>query len=196
VHFIVPGKPTQWQRPAAFLQRGKIVQANPKGMAQQQETIAWACRAAMRGQPPMTGPLRLEVLCVYEPPASWPTWKREAALAGQVWKTSKPDHDNLEKQVGDALNGVAYGDDAQIVRSSCAKRYGRPERTEVRLSRVDGLSDDATREAFMEWAQVNGSKATAKAAGAWLAQRLGQPTLPGMDSKACNTNSKKVAGGA
>jgi Holliday junction resolvase RusA-like endonuclease len=196
VHFTVPGPPTAWQRPAAFLQRGKIVQANPKGMAEKQEAIAWACRAAMRGCPPMTGPLRLEVLCVYAPPVSWPSWKRDAALAGAVWKASKPDHDNLEKQIGDALNGVAYADDAQIVRSSCAKRYGQPERTEVRLTRVDGLSEHASREQFMEWQLANGTKAAAQAAGAWLAALRGQPSLPGLDVKACNTNLKKGPGGA
>lgn len=190
-HFVLPGKPTAWQRPAAFLQRGKIVQANPKGMAEQQNAIAWACRAAMKGCPPLTGPLRLEVLCVYEPPRTWPDWKRTAALAGQVWKTSKPDHDNLEKQVGDALNGVAWVDDAQIVKSSCAKRYGVPERTEVRISRVDGLHADASREDFMEWAQVHGNQAQIKAAGAWLAARRTQPSLSLSGGKACNTNPGK-----
>jgi Holliday junction resolvase RusA-like endonuclease len=178
VHFVLPGKPTAWQRPAVFQQRGKIVQANPKGMAEKQDALAWACRAAMKGQAPLTGPLRLEVLCVYAAPPSWPTWKREAALKGAVWKTSKPDHDNLEKQIGDALNGVAYVDDCQIVRSSCAKRYGHPERTEVRLTRVDGLAEDSGREAFAEWALVNGSQAAIKAAAAWLKARRGQPSLP------------------
>lgn len=188
-HFVLPGKPTAWQRPAAFLQRGRIVQANPKGMAEQQDAIAWAYKAVARGAPPLTGPLRLEVLCVYEPPRSWPQWKREAALAGVMWKTSKPDHDNLEKQIGDALNGVAWVDDAQVVKSSCAKRYGTPERTEVRVTRVDGLWEDAPREAIMEWFNAHGTQAQMKAAGAWLAARRSQPSLPLGSGNPCNTVS-------
>jgi Holliday junction resolvase RusA-like endonuclease len=192
LHFTIPGKPSAWQRAAHFVDKrsGRMVAANPKGMAEAQNLIAWACKAVQRGAPPLTGPLRLEVLCVYGVPPSWPNWKRAAALAGAVWKTSAPDHDNLTKQVGDALNGVAYVDDAQIVRSSVAKRYGQPERTEVRLSRVDGLADDATQQAFQEWLAINGSQAQMKAAGRWLAARRSQPSLPLPLANARNTLPK------
>jgi Holliday junction resolvase RusA-like endonuclease len=142
LHFIIPGRPTAWQRAGGQVvnkRTGKLMRLNPQGMKEKQDAIAWAAKAALRGSAPMTGPLRLELLCVYAVPPSWPSWKRAAALVGEVWKTSTPDHDNLTKQVGDALNGVAFVDDAQIVRSSVAKRYGQPERTEVRISRVDGL---------------------------------------------------------
>lgn len=198
LHFVIPGEPTRWQRAATFTnpRTGKLVHANPKGMREKQEAIAWACRAAMQGAPPMTGPLKLEILCVYAVPPSWPLAKREAALAGHVWKTSAPDYDNLAKQVGDALNKVAYVDDAQIVRSSVGKRYGHPQRTEVRLTRVDGLCDHSTNQAFAEWAQVNGSRAAVKAAAAWLAKRVGQPTLPGFDTQARNTLNPKRPGRA
>lgn len=36
----------------------------------------------------------------------------------------KPDIDNIAKVVCDALNGVAYKDDKQIVSLKLAKRYG------------------------------------------------------------------------
>jgi Holliday junction resolvase RusA-like endonuclease len=192
VQFTIPGKPSAWQRVQSFVDKktAKVVRRNPKDMKAAQETIAWAARAAMGSNPPMAGPLRLEILCVYAIPPSWPAWKREAAAAGQVWKTTVPDNDNLAKQVGDALNGVAYGDDAQVVRTSVGKRYGHPERTEVRLSRVDGLCDHSPREAFMDWANVHGSQAQMRAAGAWLAARRGQPSLPGLSANACDTLSQ------
>ena len=38
----------------------------------------------------------------------------KAKKATAVWKSSKPDADNLAKIVADALNGIAWGDDAQI----------------------------------------------------------------------------------
>lgn len=39
------------------------------------------------------------------------------------WHTKTPDVDNLVKLVLDALNGYAYGDDAQVVAISATKRY-------------------------------------------------------------------------
>lgn len=186
--FTIPGRPTQWQRTATF--KGRRI--NPKAMVEGQKTIGWAAKAAMHGAVPMTGPLRLEVLCVYAVPASWPAWKRAAALKGQVWKTSVPDHDNLTKQIGDALNGIAFVDDAQIVRSSIAKRYGQPERTEVRLSRVDGLSEDMPQEAFQHWLSEHGSHAQMRAAGAWLAKRRTQLTTTDLFANPRNTLSGKA----
>jgi Holliday junction resolvase RusA-like endonuclease len=38
--------------------------------------------------------------------------------------TSRPDLDNLIKTVLDALNGIAYTDDKQIVRLGATKAYG------------------------------------------------------------------------
>ena len=37
------------------------------------------------------------------------------------WKRSKPDWDNIGKSVCDALNGLAYNDDSQIVSASVTK---------------------------------------------------------------------------
>ena len=50
-------------------------------------------------------------------PDSWPDWKKQAARDGLILPTSKPDFDNFEKAAVDALNGVIYLDDAQIVES-------------------------------------------------------------------------------
>ena len=105
---------------------------------------------------PLLGCLKLEVLCVYAIPEGFRGAKREAALAGRVYRPSVPDWDNLGKQVSDALNpepaakrlaaalvGSAYRDDAQIVWASIVKRYGEPERTVVRLTELpDWDADD------------------------------------------------------
>ena len=173
IQFTIPGKPTAWQRARQFVhkQTGRIVKANPPEMMEQQRVIQLLCRSAMRTTPPMTGPLKLELLCVYPIPPSWPKWKQDAALAGLLWKTSTPDHDNLIKQVSDALNGIAYVDDAQIVRTVMGKRYGRPARTEVRIAQLDALSDHSPR-------------ATAEA---MLAARRGQDSLDLPPVNPCNT---------
>jgi Holliday junction resolvase RusA-like endonuclease len=46
-------------------------------------------------------------------------------------KASRPDADNIGKQIGDALNGVVWRDDAQIVDIRVRKLYGPAARTVV-----------------------------------------------------------------
>lgn len=95
-------------------------------------------RSAMEGRNRLlSGAVRLEALFVYAIPVSWPKYKQQMALEGRVWKTSRPDGDNMIKLIMDALNGIVWTDDAQVVRWSGAKRYGGPERTVVRISELE-----------------------------------------------------------
>ncbi len=44
----------------------------------------------------------------------------------QIYKTTKPDLDNLEKMLWDACNGVVFNDDSLICsKQSISKKYGR-----------------------------------------------------------------------
>ena len=45
-------------------------------------------------------------------------------LPEKVWPTKRPDLDNVAKSICDALNKVAYTDDAQIVQLFVARHYG------------------------------------------------------------------------
>ena len=55
-------------------------------------------------------------------------------IAGQRTPTKKPDADNIAKVVCDALNGVAYKDDTQIVSLHIKKSYTADEpRVEVMI---------------------------------------------------------------
>ena len=71
-----------------------------------------------------TGPVRIEARAIFTIPKSWPKSKKQAALVGEVQHTGKPDADNVLKIVGDALNGIVWADDSQIVSASINKRYG------------------------------------------------------------------------
>jgi len=54
-------------------------------------------------------------------------------LSGNTRPTKKPDISNVLKIVEDALNGVAYKDDAQIVHNETDKFYGEVPRVEVEI---------------------------------------------------------------
>lgn len=75
--------------------------------------------------------LHMEIVAVYPVPASYSKRNRVAALSGDMLPAKKPDADNIAKIIADALNGLAYDDDAQITDLSVMKRYG--EEPEVRV---------------------------------------------------------------
>lgn len=68
-------------------------------------------------------PLEACVTAWFPVPASWPKKKRAAALSGALYPTGKPDADNIAKAVLDAVNGIAFHDDKQIVSLTVRKRY-------------------------------------------------------------------------
>lgn len=77
--------------------------------------IVQAFREEEPGWTVWEGPVELTLTCVHQTPKSgWP---------GQQCNR-KPDLDNVVKLVGDALNGVAYRDDAQIAQVIARKHYG------------------------------------------------------------------------
>ena len=56
-------------------------------------------------------------------PASYSKKKKRAIMAGEISLITKPDVDNVAKSVCDALNGIAYEDDAQICMLKVEKNY-------------------------------------------------------------------------
>ena len=67
--------------------------------------------------------LQVEITANFQIPKSKPKNKRVEMLAGQVRPTKKPDCDNIAKTILDALNGIAYHDDSQIVTLVVEKWY-------------------------------------------------------------------------
>lgn len=77
--------------------------------------------------------ISMQITAVYPVPASYPKRDKVAALAGDLLPTKKPDADNVAKVIADALNGLAYDDDAQITDLSVLKRYGEEPEVRVKL---------------------------------------------------------------
>ncbi len=96
-------------------------------------TLAEAGALFMRGRPFTTRPVALLVHSFREIPSSWSIKEQEAALAGAIMPTSRPDWDNYGK-ITDALNEIVWKDDSQVVDGRSIKVYSdRPAlRIEVR----------------------------------------------------------------
>lgn len=72
-------------------------------------------------------PLKMEICAYFDIPKSASRKQREEMIKGEKTPTKKPDVDNIAKVVCDALNGVAYKDDTQIVSLYIEKRYTAEE---------------------------------------------------------------------
>ena len=87
---------------------------------------------------PLADPLRVTIDAVFARPKAI-IWKTRAMP--RLRHTSKPDADNLAKGTTDALNGIAWQDDAQIcelrVRKWIAAGDEAPHVT-VRIERIEG----------------------------------------------------------
>ena len=55
---------------------------------------------------------------------------------GLILPTKKPDADNIAKAILDALNGLAFYDDAQVVYLQVSKRYSNEPRAVVFIDDV------------------------------------------------------------
>lgn len=111
--FEIPGKPVAWARSR---RNGNRHFTAPE-QARHAAMIGLAAKAA--DVRPIVGPVGLDITAVFAHPASW----SKARRAATVYHTSKPDADNIAKIVGDALNGIAWADDAQACGISVEKMY-------------------------------------------------------------------------
>lgn len=124
VGFRVEGPPVPWSRARISSRNGKITPFTPAKMRAYQNKIKAAAKEAMRGDPPMEGPIKVMVTVVLPIPKSFSKKRTELAKKEKILPTTRPDVDNYAKIAFDAMNGIFYLDDAQIVWFSCCKYYG------------------------------------------------------------------------
>ena len=66
-------------------------------------------------------------------PKSWPKKRKDDAK----WHTNKPDIDNLQKAVKDALNGIAYRDDSQVCQVCARKQYAQSDGMMIEIEEIE-----------------------------------------------------------
>ena len=132
VKFIVMGEPKGKARPRFSVYAGRVHTRTPDDTVLYENLI----RTEYRHQCgtvkfPQGCPIELRIY-IYRPiPQSVSKKKRAQMVAGDIRPTKKPDFDNVTKAVCDALNGVAYDDDSQIVDAMARKLYSEQPRIEV-----------------------------------------------------------------
>lgn len=133
IEFVIPGEPQGKGRPK-FSRQGSFVKAYTPEKTENYEAHIKACfLASGAAMIPQGVEIGMEITAFYSIPKS--TSKKRAALMreGLIRPTKKPDYDNVAKVICDALNKIAYYDDAQIVEAVFAKFYSDEPRVEVRM---------------------------------------------------------------
>lgn len=126
----IPAKPVAKGRARINPANPKAVPYTPKATVVAEAWVRMAVTQAV-GSPRVPGPVALRVVFVMPIPKSRPRSWREAAAAGRILHIGKPDADNLLKLVSDALNGIAWEDDAAVASAEAVKVYGQAPQTVV-----------------------------------------------------------------
>lgn len=133
IAFTVPGTPVGKGRPK-FARRGNFVTAyTPEKTASYENLVKMAAHTAMNGRKQAAVALRCTIGVEVIPPASWSQKKRMAAICGDLRPTTKPDLDNVAKAILDAMNGIVFEDDKQVVELVVTKRYAETARAVVEV---------------------------------------------------------------
>jgi Holliday junction resolvase RusA-like endonuclease len=138
---VLPGEPRGKGRPRSRIATGRggqqfIAVYTPQETRAYERALAIAGKMAMGARPPLDGPLEVAIVAVMGVPASWSGKKRDAALAGVVRPTGRPDLDNLGKSALDGLAEIVFHNDSQVVRATIEKRYGEEPMMRIEVKAV------------------------------------------------------------
>lgn len=121
IRFTVFGNPQGKARPR-FTMTGHAY--TPEKTREYERQVKQAYKLHSDGRSFEERPVAIEIIAFFPIPKSASKQVRTQMERGELYPTRKPDCDNVVKVVCDALNGLAYKDDAQVVAVTCQKHYG------------------------------------------------------------------------
>jgi Holliday junction resolvase RusA-like endonuclease len=143
VKITVQGEPVAKGRPRFSTVRKRdgdvfVSTYTPKKTAAYEDLIRWSYKA----QSGATffhkdRELSLTANAYFAIPKSASKKKRRLMEDGHIRPVKRPDADNILKAIADALNGIAYHDDAQIVSARIEKFWSDNPRVEIEIGEVN-----------------------------------------------------------
>lgn len=131
ISFYVPGPPVGKARPRVT----RTHTYTPQGTKDYEALVRRSFVAP--GYVPYDGAVILDLHIECPIPKSTSKKNRKLMLDGSIRPIKKPDIDNIIKIIGDALNGVAYVDDKQIVAVRSEKYYSETPGVLVEIMSID-----------------------------------------------------------
>jgi len=136
VIFRVDGVPVAQGRPRMNTKTRSVY--DPVKSEAYKHSVGLAARIAMSDKAPLEGAVAMFLTINREIPSSWSKKKRKEAVEGAILPKTKPDISNYLKGIEDALNGICYLDDSQIVACWVEKRYSEHPGVEIIINQIKG----------------------------------------------------------
>ena len=130
IEFTVLGEPRGKGRPR-FTKSGHVY--TPKETSDYEMLVRASLRKAYPQLSPFEGRLRVYIDAYFPIPKSYTTKMKCLAHNHLISPEKKPDCDNIAKVILDALNGVAYIDDKQVVQLQVYKHYDDQPQVRVHI---------------------------------------------------------------
>lgn len=86
---------------------------------------------------PSTNEIYIKIDVEYAPPKSYSKKKKDELIDWKMGYIQKPDCDNIAKAVLDALNGLVWKDDKQVVGLLVLKCYGKEDKINIEIREVE-----------------------------------------------------------
>lgn len=132
VTIIVAGPPVPKGRPRLSTVGGHARAFTPSKTRRYEDLIRLEAGRVMEGRDQLRGPTRVAIRAFMPTPQAIAKHKTKgpAAEAGELRPVTKPDADNFAKVI-DALNGIVWPDDNQVVELKVEKFYSIRPRLEM-----------------------------------------------------------------
>lgn len=135
VKLTIPGEPVAQGRPR-FSRRGKYVSTyDPPKSKAYKEHVKQIARQELHIEP-MTGSIMINVKVYRGIQKAGSKLTKRQKQDGIIRPTVKPDTDNYYKAVSDALTGIVWVDDNQIVEMHVSKWYSDTPRVEIEVEEL------------------------------------------------------------
>ena len=134
--FVVPGEPTGKGRPRVVRAGIRSMAFTPEKTALYENLVKLEYQRQSCGEVFGGRSIRMDIKAYYAVAKSDGKRIRASKLAGEIRPMKKPDIDNVLKIIADALNGIAYDDDSQIVSANIEKYYDECPRVEISIEAI------------------------------------------------------------
>jgi Holliday junction resolvase RusA-like endonuclease len=150
IRFFVPGIPRPGGSKRAFYKakiKRVVITEDNKHTKDWRNSVAWAAAEAIKT--PICGPLEVSfAFCLPRPKGHYGS--KGLKPSAPKYPTVKPDTTKLIRSTEDAMKGIAWNDDSQIVHQVANKTYGDKAGCWITIRELEGKS-----ESFSLWKDVN-----------------------------------------
>jgi Holliday junction resolvase RusA-like endonuclease len=141
LNFTIPGEPIAKGRARVYSRNGFTRAVTPEKTVIYENLVKEIAFKKMRelNLNLIETPVKMEITAYFGIPKSTSKKKHDEMMLGKIRPVKRPDIDNCTKAIADALNGIVYKDDSQIVALEAEKYYYHTPHVTVNITPLDIL---------------------------------------------------------